>query len=72
MKPQWIDIMFGEFYHRKFKYTIDTTFKTWTEDLVNYTLEKFPCLRRRKEYDLWFNLPNEKEPVRMIIRPNNE
>lgn len=71
MKAQWIDIMFGDRFHRKFKYTINTLFNTWTEDLMNYTLNKFPYLKRRKEFDLWFNLPGREEPVRMVIRPQN-
>lgn len=72
MKPQWIDIMFGDRFHKKFRYTIDTFFSTWTEDLVEYTLKKFPYLRRRKEFDLWFNLPDETKPIRMVVRPNRE
>lgn len=73
MKAQWIDIwidiMFADRWHRKFKYTIDTIFNTWAADLVAYTLEKFPYLVERKEFDLWFNLPNVKEPVRLVVRP---
>lgn len=69
MKKQWIDIMFGDKFHRKFKYTINTLLNTWVDDLVNYTLGTFPYLRRRKEFQLWFNLPNVKEPVSLTIRP---
>ena len=72
MKPQWIDIMFDDKFHRKFKYKIDTFFNTWMEDLVNYTLNEFPYLRRRREFDLWFNLPTQKDPVRMTVRPNTK
>lgn len=69
MKKQWIDIMYGDKFHRKFKYAIDTLFDTWAEDLTNYTLENFPYLRRKKEFDLWFNLPNVREPLRINVRP---
>lgn len=69
MKAQWIDIMFGDRFHRKFKYTIRTAFNTWDRDLVEDTLEKFPYLRRRKEFDLWFTLPGGRESVRMVVRP---
>jgi hypothetical protein len=42
------------------------------EDLIDYTLEKFQYLRRRKEFDLWFSLPSEDKPVRMVVRPNEK
>ena len=70
MKKLWIDIMFGDRFHRKFKYGVDTAIKTWAGDLVNYTLEQYPYLRRRKEFDLFFDLPNMKEPVRLTVRPD--
>lgn len=63
---------YGIIFHRKFKYEIDTLFSTWMEDLMNYTLDTFPYLRRRKEFDLWFNLPNEKEPIRMTVIPKKQ
>ena len=69
-KSQWVDIMFGDRFHRKFKYSINTFFKTWEADLVDYVLEKFPYLKRRKEFDLWFNLPGGREAMRMVVRPN--
>lgn len=72
MKPLWIDIMFRDKFHRKFKYKLDTMFNTWTEDLVNYTLKEFPYLNRRKEFELWFNLPNMREPTRIIVRPDKK
>ena len=72
MKKQWIDIMFGDKFHRKFKYPIDTVFNTWVSDLVDYTLTTFPYLRRRKEFALWFELPNATKPVELIVRPNNK
>lgn len=72
MKAQWIDIMYGDRFHRKFRYTINTFFNTWMEDLIDYTLEKFPYLRRRKEFELWFNLPSEDKPVRMVVRPKEK
>ena len=70
MKSLWIDIMFRDKFHRKFKYKLDTMFNTWVEDLVTYTLDKFPYLRSKKEFELWFNLPNMREPTRIIVRPN--
>ena len=70
MKGQWIDIMFGDRFHRKFKYRIDTMFKTWVADLVNYTLSKFPYLRKRKEFDLWFYLNNTRTPSQINVRPS--
>jgi hypothetical protein len=64
--------MFGDRFHRKFKYSINTLFKNWAADLVDYTLEKFPYLNRRKEFELWFNLPGEREAMRMVVRPKEK
>ena len=72
MKKQWIDIMFGDRWHRKFKYAIDTTFKTWLDDVVNYTLENFPYLRRRKEFSLWFSMPDATGTAQLVIRPKRD
>ena len=63
--------MFGDRFHRKFRYTIDTLFDTWAEDLNDYVLDTFPYLKRRKEFDLWFHLPEVNGDIRMTIRPNN-
>ena len=72
MKKQWIDIMFGDKFHRKFKYIIDTRQKSWAEDLTRYVLDTYPYLRHRKEFSLWFDLPNATNPVSLIIRPQKE
>ena len=70
MKAQWIDIMFNSRFHRKFKYKINTCLTTWAEDLKDYVLKQYLYLTKRREFQLWFNLPNVSDPVSLTIRPS--